>query len=481
MLDWGLLSVMERGHFDCGSLVAHLYEYAEARGGLELDLMLEAAILGDCKTVRDAAQNFMYDDAAANSRCGSDEMSVLDAATLMRHADIIRTLTEHGVNPNDTGSDGKTALYKAVYHGRADPATIQLLLSVGADIDASTSEGGTLLHWAATSSKTSDTTALLLRYGANKDVVDGQGRSPVYFAAMRGHLATLRALLAAGADATLRSGTLLISAPLDIAAYCGNIDIVVELVRHGVDVNAADGSGYTALYHAAGAGMTGVAEALVHAGASLTAVTFWGKTPLIAATSSLSIGVMRVLLQHGASVRGSQGKGLMMIGTEPPLHSAARQAGKRDAAEAVYLLLCWGADESELNFENISAKKALESSDDGQHQANRNRVLEMLENAPVDRARRCRGLMRVWLGRQDVSKGIFLDRNTKLSKKAKLGEDEIPLRIKLFWTIEECLADRPPVRGLFGWWLLFSSDVTAVCIQYYFLYVLLFVQELTVL
>lgn len=458
----GLLRALQLGNFDPEHVRTYVDEYEETCGEYGIDPILEAAIFGDvqsfCTLLRD-------DGVATKVRYGDDEISLLDVAVLMKHQDIVKILLETGFSRDleNADSNGNTALHKAVSNGQAYHSTVvgQLLLA-GANIDAATSKGITLLHRAACHSEASDA-VFLLRRGANKDAVDRHGRSPVYVAAQRGHLATMRALLAAGANATLRSGVHLNSAPLDAAVIHGHIDIVFELVRYGVDVNAANNGGYTALHHAARYGQVVIAKELIRVGASFTALADLVQTPLNAATRALKLDVMRVLLQHGAPVGGLQGKGLSPK-PEPPLHSAARQAGKRAAAEAVYLLLSWGAGESELDFQNNTAAEMLLNTYHGQRPGvDPALILNLLANAPVVRARRCRALLRAWidsLGKLPVSNGV------KSSKRLRKGKEEgggLLLRDDLCVTIEVYLPPVPPVqrvplvqpvptvRGLFGW------------------------------
>ena len=455
----------------------------------------------------------------ANARYGSGEVSALDVAALMGHVDVLRALVDHGVDVNEAGSGGETALHCAVIgavtHGRADRRghLIDLLLSAGADTNARTSDGLTPLHFAAGQPESGDAAAALLRRGAAKDAVNSAGRSALHMAAQSGHLAATRALLAAGADVTLRVDDLML-APLDVAACCGFVEVVRELARPvgvgsrsgsgaglsvgngapaaagvggsadggvgvGVDVNASpDITGCTALHHAAWKNQAGVVDALVEAGASVAARTVYGGcTPLHFAAESLALEAMLALLRHGASpVRGAtppppppplppppspppphadgsqqcdgshqgfvglqqgidslqqgivgllqanddfeQGDGLQLQQgdesesqsdggvsdhlSEPPIHYAAQQAGKKGAAAAVDLLLRWGADEFELDDDGKTAAEVVGADvrQEASLAADADRVRELLANAPADRAWRRRGQLLMCLARQ---------------------------------------------------------------------------------
>ncbi|CAM9787345.1 unnamed protein product, partial [Laminaria digitata] len=150
---------------------------------------------------------------------------------------------------------------------------IDLLLSAGADIDAPSDEGFTPLHWASYRRDCDDLTAILLRYGANKDaVMDDDDWSPLHMAAEHGNVAATRALLAAGADVTLRVDGVadITNSALDVAALFGQVEVIREFVRHGVDLDAyCFNTDCTALDNAAWKNHVGAIDALIEAGASI--------------------------------------------------------------------------------------------------------------------------------------------------------------------------------------------------------------------
>ena len=76
-------------------------------------------------------------------------------------------------------------------------------------------------------------------------------------------------LIAAGADVTLRFGNLKM-APLNVAASFNQVEVIKELARHGIDLDAAfKYTGCTALQQAAWEKHVGAVGALVEAGASV--------------------------------------------------------------------------------------------------------------------------------------------------------------------------------------------------------------------
>lgn len=97
--------------------------------------------------------------------------------------------------------DGFTALHFAAFFGRYEAAA--LLIERGAEVDAF-GRGwmtGTAMHSAA-SRLQSDVVRILLEAGANPNVRQSAGWTPLHAAAMNGDLTSVELLLASGADAT---------------------------------------------------------------------------------------------------------------------------------------------------------------------------------------------------------------------------------------------------------------------------------------
>ena len=127
-----------------------------------------------------------------------------------------------------------------------------------------------------------------------------------------------------------------LSAPVADAAMRGDTETVRTLLQQGVDVNAAQGDGMTALHWAAERGDIEIAEMLVYAGANAEATTRIGAhTPLHVASRAGSAAVVELLLIFGGSVDTPTA-----TTGATPLHLAAASGN----TDVVRMLLERGAD-----------------------------------------------------------------------------------------------------------------------------------------
>ena len=134
------------------------------------------------------------------------------------------------------------ALSIAARQGHA--ALVSILLEAGADPDVADSEGWTPLRASAWGGHASAVQVLLER-GALVDASDSEGRTALRAAAWAGHEEVVRALLNAGArvDGEDKQGR----TPLIAAAYMGHADIVAALLDAGAQPDHVDCEGRTAL------------------------------------------------------------------------------------------------------------------------------------------------------------------------------------------------------------------------------------------
>jgi uncharacterized protein len=171
------------------------------------------------------------------------------------------------------------------------------------------------------------TVRALIAKGANVNTALGDGMTALHWAAERND-STMTAVLIrarANAAATTRIGEY---TPLHIAAKGGRSSIVKTLLAAKSDAKARTASGATALHFAAAAGDTISIIALLDRGADANAVeNEWRQTPLIFAATNGRAGAVRVLMRRGADAN-LQTK-VVNLGEQAAAEQAA--ARKRDA------------------------------------------------------------------------------------------------------------------------------------------------------
>jgi len=146
--------------------------------------------------------------------------------------------------------------------GEKHAATVRASLAL-AVAPASSEEMAQALMRAALIGHTAAVHALL-DGGADVNVIDPNGWTPLMEAAFAGHAETIGALLARGADVNMkdRAGW----TPLMEAASKGHAEAVMILLANGADANAKSRKGWTAL-KATPKGNAGIIKLLKQAGA----------------------------------------------------------------------------------------------------------------------------------------------------------------------------------------------------------------------
>lgn len=140
-------------------------------------------------------------------------------------------------------SDDKVMqLLHACGHNHAERVT--QLIEAGVDVNARDGDGETPLMWAAEEGARRSVETLI-RLGADVNAQSGSGGTALRWAAQYGHVTVVRILLKAGADPELRN--IWGQTPLITAALLGQLAVVRALVRAGARTDARDIDGMSAL------------------------------------------------------------------------------------------------------------------------------------------------------------------------------------------------------------------------------------------
>jgi uncharacterized protein len=239
-------------------------------------------------------------------------------------------LLDQKVNVNGTTPDGTTALHWAVHNSDAD--MVDRLIRAGANVNARNEFGGTPMSEVVSTGNTA-VLEKLLKAGADPNTPLADGMTPLMAIARTTNVAAARILLDHGANVNAKEQQRN-QTPLMWAAAQSQAEMVKELVKRGADLNAratvnnmstasfnpagfmewpanvsaeprAGGplaGGLTALLYASREGCTECVKAMIAGGVDLNLQDPQGVTPLIMATQNLQFDTAAALIKAGADV-----------------------------------------------------------------------------------------------------------------------------------------------------------------------------------
>ncbi|MCB1859763.1 MAG: ankyrin repeat domain-containing protein [Gammaproteobacteria bacterium] len=183
-------------------------------------------------------------------------------------------------------------LYPAIQRGDIDQ--IERHIKWGADINQIDVDGRRPLHVAAAQGELV-VVKLLLNNGADINARDGNGNTPVYTAVMQGRTQLAALLIEQGAQ--FDANEILDKA---VMSDITDRDIVRFLTRYGADVNHLDANGSTPLMQAIGRDNRVLVKHLIAYGADVNHPDGNGKFPLDLATSRGNKDIASLLTRNGA-------------------------------------------------------------------------------------------------------------------------------------------------------------------------------------
>lgn len=144
-----------------------------------------------------------------------------------------------------------------------------------------------------------DVISAFLSSGANVDICDERGWTPLMISSFNGNAEIARLLINRGANIHIKdkSGY----SPIHWAAFNGYNDVVKLLIAKQVDLNARSTHGWTALLQAATRGHESTCSELIASGVDVNQSSNDGWTPLHKACANGHIGVVKLLLAANAS------------------------------------------------------------------------------------------------------------------------------------------------------------------------------------
>lgn len=226
--------------------------------------------------------------------------------------ETVELLLNNGANPNIKrfkqnmvtfrSQDDWTALMEAAQAGRKE--IVELLLNAKADANIQSQYGSTALILTSDL----DTIRLLLKAGADPNILNKKGVGVLNDAAYYGRTDIVKELIDVNADLNIKN--LLGVTPLDLAAGQGHKEIVELLINAKADLNIQKKSGETALMSAALQGREDIVQLLVDAKANLNVQNQFGSTALMLAADKRHKEVVKLLLDAGADadIKDNDGK-----------------------------------------------------------------------------------------------------------------------------------------------------------------------------
>jgi ankyrin repeat protein len=300
--------------------------------------LCKAMYRGDIKPIRDYLERGGNPNAVGTDMFLSiDTPSLLHCASASPNKDAAELLIAKGADVNTWGKSGITPLDSAVQGSRLGKdkealEVAELLIAKGADVNAKNNErkkpfkrnateynniydrmqysgrpdkNNTPLHRVAITSW-EDMAKLLLSNGADANVKNSEGSTPLHYTASRttgsrrNRTGMAELLLANGADVNAKDNDG--QTPLHWIGGYESDDMVKLLIINGADVNAKDNEGKTPLHWMiARYGSDDMVELLIANGADVNAKDNEGKTPLHWAVREGRKDMVELLKRHGAT------------------------------------------------------------------------------------------------------------------------------------------------------------------------------------
>jgi len=246
----------------------------------------------------------------------SGEASLVELVKADNRQSAIALLEQH-VNVNASTPDGTTALHWAAHNGDVELAG--RLLSAGANPNAKNQFGATPISEAAILGNVA-IIEKLLQAGADPDSPGPDGQTALMLLARTDNVAAAKLLLDHGAHVDARENQKQQTALMWAAAE-SRPAMVRELIAHGADVNAhslidedvaqvssepraqyQSYGGLTPLLFATREGCLSCVQSLVEGGAKVNLPDPEGVTPLIEAINNAHFDTAKYLIDHGANV-----------------------------------------------------------------------------------------------------------------------------------------------------------------------------------
>ena len=268
-----------------------------------VEKFIEMATMGNIDEV-----NRAIDIGIEVDEIGAQGHTALMAAAYHGHRSIVNILLSAGADPNllsddeGLGKAGMTALMMAAgsFFASNRQHVVQLLIAGGADVNQRGVGGKTAIFYAALAgSGYLDCVETAIASGADLDLQDDAGHTVLTAVAAAENYPLFNLLMQAGASTAGLESIQLIQ-----AAGTGNVDRVRSLLATKVNLDLDRGA---AIGSAAAAGHTQIVELLIRAGANVNLRDKLGFTPIASAAYAGYGEIVQLLIDAGADIQAPAG------------------------------------------------------------------------------------------------------------------------------------------------------------------------------
>ncbi|XP_069670552.1 uncharacterized protein [Periplaneta americana] len=203
------------------------------------------------------------------------------------------------------------------------------------------SDHRTPLFWAAVKGRL-ETVKMLVGKGANVNTDDACKQTPLYYAISGCHAEVVKFLIENGANVKVcdKDGDSVIFTAL----LSGNLDILRLLIDKGADVDACNKLSKSLIFTAVERDNVDIVRLLIGKGANVNACNMYGENPVFSAVEEGNVDIVRLLIDNGADVNACNVYG------ESPIFTAVEEGN----VDIVRLLVDKGADVNACNKDGES-------------------------------------------------------------------------------------------------------------------------------
>ncbi|EXK39958.1 hypothetical protein FOXG_10273 [Fusarium oxysporum f. sp. lycopersici 4287] len=251
-----------------------------------------------------AVFHILLERADPNIMLAGSMLSPLHRAFDKGHMLIAAFLIVAGADVDEPTTDGHTALMRGIRCGFSEQFAT-LVIHMKARVNAIDNDGCSALHLSAASDVIDDETLpVLIDAGADINLVDYNGQTPLLVAIQHSRWSAATKLVQAGADLEVRlpDG----KTALHMAVAMRNQEFSQVLISRGANVDRVLRE-HTPLTMAINSRCTAITAVLLDSGADPNLPSRNGNTPLLAAASTGHDETVRYLIAHGADPAATQG------------------------------------------------------------------------------------------------------------------------------------------------------------------------------